>query len=239
MVRHGKILEHTIFERNQYIDHVEEGYCECVMVNKNFEEVGRTLIDLDKKKLVENYKIYMRTSAKKKYAMISLPGGQKLFLHRFLCGLNDTNYTLDQCVDHINGNSLDNRCENLRICHHKDNMKNIKKGERHICGVVWLRENEKWSARIASKYQTLHLGTYDNFEEAVYARIKAEKEICDEYGSNSKYYYILESDNPIEEIRKIDFIKPDKTDREIPLLQKKHTRKSAIGEKILSVLSKT
>lgn len=238
MVRHGKILEHTIFDRNQYIDHVEEGYCECVMVNKNFEEVGRTLIDLDKKKLVENYKIYMRTSTKKKYAMISFPGGQKLFLHRFLCGFNDTNYTLDQCVDHINGNSLDNRCVNLRICPHKDNMKNIKKGERHICGVVWLRENEKWSARIVLKYQTLHLGNYDNFEEAVYARIKAEKEICDDYGSNAKYFYILDSEDPIGEIKKIGFKKPDETERELPLLQKKHERKSKVGEKILTDLNK-
>ena len=219
-------------ERNQYIDHVEEGYCECVMVNKNFEEVGRTLIDLDKKKLVEKYKIYMRTAAKKKYAMISLPGGQKLFLHRFLCGFNDTNYTLDQCVDHINGNSLDNRCANLRICRHKDNMKNIRK-ENHVCGVSWLRENEKWTARIMSKYRTIYLGNYDSFEEAVYARIKAEKEICDEYGSNASYFYILDLEDPIGEIKKLGFKKPDETERELPLLQKKHERKSKIGEKFL------
>lgn len=239
MVRHGKILEHTIFDRNKFIDHPEEGYCECIMVNKNFEETGRTLIDLDKKDLISKYKVYMRTTANKKYAMLSLPGGQKLFLHRFLCGFSDTNYTLDQCVDHINGNSLDNRCKNLRICRHKDNMKNIRKEEKHVCGVAWLRENEKWTARIMSKYKSIHLGNYDNFEEAVYARIKAEKEFCDEYGSNSEYFYILDADNPIEEIKKIGFVQPDKSERKIPLLQKKHTRKSIVGDKMLSDLNKS
>lgn len=238
MVRHGKILEHTIFDRNRYIDYPDEGYCECIMVDKNFKEVGRTLIDLDKKELISKYKVYMRTAANKKYAMINFPGGQKLFLHRFLCGFNDTNYTLDQCVDHINGNSLDNRCKNLRICHHKDNMKNIKKGEKHVCGVIWLRENEKWSARIESKYQYIHLGNYDNFEEAVYARIKAEKELCEEYGSNSEYYYILNADNPIEEIKKIGFDIPKKNEREIPLLQKKHLRKNTLADKTLEELKK-
>lgn len=239
MSRHGKILEHTIFDRNIYIDHEEDGYCECIMVNKNFEEVGRTLIDLDKKELVSKYKVFMRTSSKKKYAMINLPGGQKLLLHRFLCGFKDSDYTPDQCVDHINGNSLDNRSENLRVCHHKDNMKNLKKGEKHVCGVCWLRENEKWSARISSKYQTIHLGNYDNFEEAVYARIKAEKEICDEYGSNAEYYYILDFENPLDEIKNIGFIEPEKKYREIPLKQRKHARKNTIGNKVLDELNKT
>ena len=234
MTRHGKILEHTIFDRNEYIDHPEDGYCECIMVNKNFEEVGRTLIDLDKKETVEKYKVYMRMSSNKKYAMISLPGGQKILLHRFLCGFKDSNYTLDRCVDHINGNSLDNRCENLRVCHHEDNMKNIKRGKKHICGVVWLRENEKWSSRITSKYKTVHLGNFDEFEEAVYARIKAEKEFCEEYGSNSEYFYVLDADNPLEEIKKIGFEKPVMLDREVPLMQKKHVRKDTLASKVLT-----
>ena len=69
-------------------------------------------------------------------------------------------------------------------------------------------------------------------------RIKAEKEICDEYGSNAKYFYILDSEDPIGEIKKIGFKKPDETERELPLLQKKHERKSKIGENILADLNK-
>ena len=79
----------------------------------------------------------------------------------------------------------------------------------------------------------LYLGNYDSFEEAVYARIKAEKEICDEYGSNASYFYILDLEDPIGEIKKIGFKKPDETERELPLLQKKHERKSKIGERFL------
>lgn len=234
MCRHGKILARTIYDGNVYIDHVNEGYTECVMYDKNSNEVGRTLIDLDKKPIVENHKIYMRNVAGKKYALISLGYGQKLLLHRYILGLTDRNYTVEKCVDHINGDSLDNRVCNIRICSQNENMKNIKKGEKHICGVKWLRENQKWSSCITHNYQTIHGGNFDSFEEAVYSRLIMEKELFGKYGGNSKYYYILESEEPIEEIKKIGFAMPEQKGRMLPLIQKPHKRISVVGENIIS-----
>lgn len=234
MSRHGHILERTIYDGNEYIDHPDEGYTECVLYDKNFNDVGHTIIDLEDKEEVSKYKIYKRTTtvSGKDYAMVSFVGGEKIFLHRFIMGIRNTDYKLSECVDHINGNSLDNRKSNLRICSHKENMKNIRKGEKHICGVAWLRENKKWTARIMSDYKSIHLGNYDTFEEAVYARIKGEKEYCGEYSPAEQYFWILNSKNPIEEIKKIGFDKPEILPPELPK-QYSNPRKSLKAEEML------
>lgn len=236
MYRYGKTYERTIYDRNEYVDHNDEGYTECIMYNKNFEEVGRTLIDLDKKPYVEKYKIYMRATSNKKYAIISLGDGQKLLLHRFLLEIYDRDYSVDRCVDHKNGNSLDNRIDNLRICSQGDNMKNIKKGDNYVCGIKWLSESQKWEAVITHNYKTIHLGNYKEFEEAVYARLKKERELFGEYGAHSRYYYVLDIENPIDEIKKIGLIQKDKTERIVPLLESSHSRCGDVTKKILDEL---
>lgn len=239
MYRHGRILERTIYDRNEYIDHEDEGYTECLMYDRDFKEVGRTIVDIDKKPILEKYKIYMRNVSNKKYALISLGRGQKLLLHRFILGITDRNYSIDRCVDHINGNSLDNRSENLRICSQGENMKNIRKGKK-VCGVKWLTENQKWGVVIMHNYETIHVGNFLTFEEAVYARLKKEKELFGEYGANSSYYYVLDIENPLEEIKKIGFVKPEQKERAIPLKEVHKDRVGDISKKIIEeIKSKT
>ena len=117
-------------------------------------------------------------------------------------GLKDIRYNLDIAVDHINGDSLDNRCNNLRICTQEDNMKNIRK-KNHIVGVGWLKANKKWTARITHNYKNIHIGNYALYEEAVLARITKEKELIGEFGANKDLYYIINLPSPLEEIRKV------------------------------------
>lgn len=201
MYHHGEILPNTIFESNRYEDHPDEGYTICFTKDKNFNENGQVLIDLDKKELVHQHKVYLKRHGDKLYATISIEG-KKYNLHRFLLNIHEEKYTIDRVVDHINGNPLDNRLSNLRICSHKDNMKNIRK-KSSIVGVGWIKANKKWTARIMSNYKNIHIGNYDTYEEAVLARIEKEKELFGEFGPNKDLFYVLNLSSPIDELKEV------------------------------------
>lgn len=80
-------------------------------------------------------------------------------------------------IDHINGNRADNRISNLREATPLMNMKNrstnknCRSGHR---GVYWNKRESKWRAHIKDDKKNLHLGYFDNFQDAVNARIAAE-----------------------------------------------------------------
>ena len=202
MYHHGHILSRTIYDKNEYIDHLEEGYTECITYNKDFNKSYHVMIDLDCKSLIEQYKVYTRQAGSKIYAMLTLKNGKKQFLHRFILGINKK-YVIDETVDHINGNSLDNRLCNLRICSQAENAKNNRGNRNTIVGVSWLKYNKKWTARIMSNYRHYHLGNFDTYEEAVLARLIKEKELCGDFGPNKNLFYLIDHPLPIENLKKV------------------------------------
>lgn len=199
MYHHGHILNRTIFDKNTYIDHLDEDYTECVTYTKNSYESYHTLIDISNKELISKYKVYTRRHNNKQYAIINI-NGKKVFLHRFLMGLENEEFSINKVVDHINGNSLDNRVSNLRICNYKQNSQNCRTKSK-VVGVGWLKYNKKWTARIMINYKGVHLGNFNTYEEAVLARLQKEKEICGEYGPNKDLFYVLSLPSPIEKLK--------------------------------------
>lgn len=99
----------------------------------------------------------------------------RFYFHRWVLGCT----ILD--VEHINGNSLDNRRCNLRIVPRGANKRNLNdkltisniSGTR---GIAWKPDSKKWHARIMVDYKAIHLGLFDSKEAAIRARVKAEKE---------------------------------------------------------------
>ena len=93
-------------------------------------------------------------------------------LHRFILQLTNPKIA----VDHINGDPSDNRICNLRVCDNSDNAKNTKISRNNTSGYhgVTSRPSGRYRARIMVNRKEIHLGTYDTFEEAKSARIKAE-----------------------------------------------------------------
>lgn len=86
--------------------------------------------------------------------------------------------------DHINNNELDNRKANLRQCTHHQNMfnKKVAKDNKYgISGIRYIEKTHKWTAEIGYHYKTIRLGTFDTKEEAIIARLKAEKEYYKEF----------------------------------------------------------
>jgi len=83
----------------------------------------------------------------------------------------------DLIVDHINHDKLDNRKENLRICTFSENQRN-----RRFKGVSFHRRQGKYYARITVNKVTINLGSFDTFEEAKTARLKAQEKYFGEFG---------------------------------------------------------
>ena len=75
-------------------------------------------------------------------------------------------------VDHINGDLLDNRKCNLRICTHSENMRNRKLQKNNMSGyrgVSMVFPSRKYTAQIYNKRKKIHLGTFDTAEDAARA----------------------------------------------------------------------
>lgn len=83
-------------------------------------------------------------------------------LHRLIMGFPE-----NILIDHINGDSSNNRRNNLRICTNQQNVMNKKKpslGKTSIYkGVSWHRRVKKWHAAICLNQKDIHLG-YFNYE---------------------------------------------------------------------------
>ena len=115
------------------------------------------------------------THCKKRYYSAGIMG-KKMYLHR-LAWLYITGSHPDDVIDHINGNTLDNRFVNLRSTTKSQNQKNSKLDWRNKTGIsgVWFCERmQKYICYITSSNKRYYLGSFADFDEAVLVRKKAE-----------------------------------------------------------------
>lgn len=85
-------------------------------------------------------------------------------------------------VDHINGNSSDNRWENLRIVEKRINDQNKEKHRQgNLCGTKRANKTkgERWESRIVINKKLIHIGTFDTALEAHNAYILECKKLND------------------------------------------------------------
>ncbi len=106
---------------------------------------------------------------------------KKILMHRLIMKVLSSN---DQ-IDHINGNGLDNRKTNLRICNNQQNTFNSKsrKGSSIYKGVSYRTDCKKYRARISFNGQARHLGYFNNEIEAAKAYDEKAKELFGEFAS--------------------------------------------------------
>lgn len=87
-------------------------------------------------------------------------------------------------TDHVNGNPLDNRRENLRSCTRTENVHNTRMNHDNksgFKGVYWNKRAKKWYAQIANNGKHHHLGTFNTAQEAAVAYNAVAHELHGEF----------------------------------------------------------
>ena len=84
-------------------------------------------------------------------------------------------------VDHINGDTSDNRWVNMREATNSENMQNLRGPRRDnktgVLGTCWDKARSKWVAVIQVKGKQRNLGRFDSQDEAAAAYLKAKREL--------------------------------------------------------------
>lgn len=110
---------------------------------------------------------------------------KKILMHRFILGAGS-----GESVDHINGNKLDNRRLNLRLCSQSNNCKNLscsrKNNSSGYKGVSLNKKYKKWEAYITNNYKRVFLGYFDTKKEAGLAYNAKALELYGEFANLNK-----------------------------------------------------
>ncbi len=105
---------------------------------------------------------------------IKSPGGKhKISMHRFLVDAPS-----GMCVDHVDGDGLNNQRANLRVCSQAENTRNQGKRRDNTSGfkgVYFHKRDLKWHARIKTNGTQISLGYHNTPGEAYRAYCEAAK----------------------------------------------------------------
>lgn len=145
-------------------------------------------IDLDDMENINRFKWRIhKTRLGKMYAITNLPRvkGKRnsLYMHRLIIGGNS------KAIDHINGDTLDNRKINLRPATQAQNQMNKgaqKNSSTGIKGVCPTANGNKYRASIKANGKIHHLGTFANIEEAASVYDDAAKRFFGEFARLNK-----------------------------------------------------
>lgn len=170
--RYGIIKERTRYDPNEIV--FDGNLIKLYLYNKDGNKIAEAVVDADKYEVVKDHKWCMDFNGYVK-------DSRGRYLHRVIVN-KDNLY-----VDHINGNKLDNRLANLRLCSNADNLKNrVKLPSNNTSGILGVRfrsDRNKWYAEIQCDNTKINLGSYLSKEEAIKARREAEEIYFGKYKS--------------------------------------------------------
>lgn len=174
MERQGKISETTYKDPNKIVQY--DGYIGVVLTDKQQNVKGEALISNDLAHLV----VHRKWSISYGYAKSGWGGrGKSILMHRLLFSVPEGLF-----IDHINGNKLDNRSDNIRIVSKSQNAMNSKTPSNNplgLKGVSFDKRRNKYRAYIKLDQKQIHLGHFSSIKDAIEARLMSEKNLFGEY----------------------------------------------------------
>jgi hypothetical protein len=97
---------------------------------------------------------------------------RRIYMSRFILGLTDPKIG----ADHIDGNTLNNRRENLRPARGTENHANQTRPIKNSSGYKGVvKSGEKWVAQISVRGKSIYLGTFESLERAALTYAEAAK----------------------------------------------------------------
>ena len=125
------------------------------------------IVDDQDHSALNHFRWYAHRSGSKMYAATTAKNRSLVYMHRIILDAQP-GYE----VDHENGNGLDNRRCNLRLCRHADNLHNRgpqRNSKSHTKGVWWSERDKLWYAQIQSNGKRKGLGSFKTKGDAARA----------------------------------------------------------------------
>lgn len=177
---HGKFLDSNPRTNNDLNDYRIDGNVVYFnLYNTKSVKVAEFLIDLEDIERIKYHKWRVDTNNRVITGNCTESKPRKE-LSWVILNFNDSS----KVIDHINGNTLDNRKCNLRVCTQAENVCNksfMSNNTSGFIGVSYSSSRKRWCPEIRKDFVRYHLGRYRTLEEAVYVRYIAEQLMFGEY----------------------------------------------------------
>ena len=166
MIKYGKVYGNPTKlkqgETNRCVS--ENDVCKIELYDKEGNVRDYTVIDAEDYNKIKDLKWSLDGRG---YVTHCRENGISSKFHRVIIGALD-----NETADHIDGDPLNNRKVNLRMCTHHQNTWNNRTPKNNTSGykgVHWNKEKRKWGAGIKYNYKKLFLGYFDDKIEAAKA----------------------------------------------------------------------
>lgn len=158
----------NIFDANEV--RIFKDYAEIDTYDKYGNIVSTFIIDKDDVPKLGKHKWRTVFKNDKPYLFTGNQYCDRLYFHRLI-------FPTDKQIDHISGNTLDNRKCNLREVSIQENMLNLVKKKNNtsgIRGVCFHKSKNVWKVDFSFKSHRFYFKGFKTFEEAVYLRYLCE-----------------------------------------------------------------
>ena len=170
-----------VFDPNEIIFY--KGYAVINLYDKFGNVIAKCIIDIEDVQKARLHKWRVTKKRNKLYVVTGNQDSEILYYARYILG-----YTDEKEVDHIDGNSLNNRKYNLRITDRASNCLNLQLKINNVTGIRGIsydKKYDKFTIDFTRKKQRIYFKPMKIFEEAVYLRYLCEIHLFKEFRNTS------------------------------------------------------